>query len=120
MHPARERKEGKQVDEQFEQLGDTPAFHETGILPLLESEPGVTKPARISRRKQPVTTMTLTSRTCRWPFGDPAEPDFHYCGQLPQTSGPYCDTHEAMSRPSGQHKKQLRAPWPATPIGGEA
>jgi hypothetical protein len=27
---------------------------------------------------------------CRWPCGDPARPDFHFCGS-PVASGPYCD-----------------------------
>jgi GcrA cell cycle regulator len=44
-----------------------------------------------------VTTLTLSSRTCRWPIGDPTEADFHYCGQRPESSGPYCEAHERKS-----------------------
>jgi len=39
------------------------------------------------------TMVTLLPNDCRWPFGDPLEPDFHFCGQ-PKTEGnPYCDFH---------------------------
>jgi len=41
-----------------------------------------------------LATLALTSRTCRWPIGDPASPDFRYCGALPRRDGaPYCDLH---------------------------
>jgi GcrA cell cycle regulator len=44
-----------------------------------------------------VTTLTLNSRTCKWPIGDPTEQDFHYCGRRPQSGRPYCDAHELRS-----------------------
>src|SRR5207302_618126 len=61
------------------------------------------------KRRKLVTTLTLTSSTCRWPFGDPAKSDFHYCGQLPQTGRPYCDTHDRMSYQSASRKKPSAA-----------
>ena len=47
--------------------------------------------------KRKITTMALTSDTCKWPFGDPTAADFHYCGKLPQNGGPYCEKHTSMS-----------------------
>jgi hypothetical protein len=44
-----------------------------------------------------VTTATLTSRTCKWPMGDPVEPSFHYCGHPPQLGSPYCEVHDQKS-----------------------
>jgi GcrA cell cycle regulator len=41
-----------------------------------------------------VTTLTLNSRTCRWPVGDPTELGFHYCGHSPSSHRPYCDAHD--------------------------
>ena len=35
------------------------------------------KPAKISARRKKITTLHLTSYTCRWPIGDPVHPDFH-------------------------------------------
>ena len=94
------------MDEQLQPLTDTPVFHENLIA--LEVEPVATlpTPVRSSQRKPLITTMDLSATTCRWPFGDPAEPDFHYCGQLPQRNRPYCDTHEAVSSPSNQRKNR--------------
>ena len=44
-----------------------------------------------------VTTLTLNSRTCKWPIGDPTDQDFHYCGRRPESGRPYCDAHELRS-----------------------
>ena len=71
--------------------------------PLLGPEPVIEDASR--KRRKLVTTLTLTSRNCRWPFGDPAKSGFHYCGRLPQTGRPYCDTHDRMSYQSGSRKK---------------
>jgi hypothetical protein len=30
---------------------------------------------------------------CRWPFGDPKKPDFHYCHAPACTDRPYCPEH---------------------------
>ena len=52
-----------------------------------------------------ITTATLTSRTCKWPIGDPAELGFHYCGQPPQSGRNYCDAHERRSyQPSARRR----------------
>lgn len=67
------------------------------------------RPAAIAPRKLAngkfVTTETLTNRTCKWPFGDPAQPGFHYCGQAPRLGQPYCDVHDNMSYQSASRKK---------------
>jgi len=41
-----------------------------------------------------VTTATLTNRTCKWPIGDPGDPDFHYCGDQTVPASPYCERHD--------------------------
>src|SRR5438552_17091897 len=53
-------------------------------------EPAIETPGR--KRPKLVTTLTLTSDNCRWPFGDPTKSGFHYCGRLPQLVLPYCVT----------------------------
>lgn len=58
--------------------------------------PVIGAPAR-KRARKVVTTLNLTSRTCKWPIGDPTQTNFHYCGQLPQTGRPYCTAHDDMS-----------------------
>jgi GcrA cell cycle regulator len=39
------------------------------------------------------TLMQLTSRTCRWPIGDPRSADFCFCGATSVRGRPYCDFH---------------------------
>jgi GcrA cell cycle regulator len=36
---------------------------------------------------------TLTPSSCRWPIGDPQQPDFHFCGRTRHAHFPYCETH---------------------------
>lgn len=44
----------------------------------------------------PVTLLDLTDDTCRWPYGDPGTPDFHFCGGQ-SLDGPYCTRHARMA-----------------------
>ncbi|HEX5279305.1 MAG TPA: GcrA family cell cycle regulator [Micropepsaceae bacterium] len=94
------------MSEQSEALDDTPSDVNLIGPPMQEVPDDVKMKIRRRLPKQPITTIDLTSNTCRWPFGDPTEPDFHYCGQRPQPNTPYCGEHEAMSRPSGQHRNR--------------
>jgi hypothetical protein len=65
--------------------------------PQYPQRPGIERPARRLAGGKLVTTATLTSRTCKWPIGDPVEPGFHYCGHPPEAGRPYCDTHDVRS-----------------------
>lgn len=40
-----------------------------------------------------VTLETVSDRMCRWPHGDPAHADFHFCGRRPRPGAPYCEDH---------------------------
>jgi GcrA cell cycle regulator len=37
--------------------------------------------------------LELSRSTCRWPVGDPARPDFFFCGADPLEGKPYCGAH---------------------------
>jgi GcrA cell cycle regulator len=43
------------------------------------------------------TVVTLESRDCRWPIGDPREAGFHFCGATALAGRPYCDQHWRMA-----------------------
>lgn len=44
------------------------------------------------------TILTLTERTCKWPIGDPAAEDFHFCGRAKRPDdGPYCRQHARIA-----------------------
>ncbi|WP_240233595.1 GcrA family cell cycle regulator [Devosia lacusdianchii] len=48
--------------------------------------------------RQLIGLLDLTDRTCRWPFGDPGEPGFGFCGcRKSRHAGPYCPEHTAKS-----------------------
>src|SRR3972149_8399488 len=37
--------------------------------------------------------LTLKESMCRWPIGDPGEPEFHFCGRKTCAPLPYCEHH---------------------------
>jgi GcrA cell cycle regulator len=39
------------------------------------------------------TVLTISDRMCRWPIGDPAASEFHFCGHNPKSGSPYCEAH---------------------------
>jgi GcrA cell cycle regulator len=40
-----------------------------------------------------VTIMELRENMCRWPMGDPVNPDFRFCGLKTDAGVPYCAYH---------------------------
>jgi len=70
--------------------------------------PKASKPKQSETRKQLVgvparkgllpASAICTFTTCQWPIGDPAAPDFHFCGvPVRQRGKPYCDVHQARA-----------------------
>jgi len=41
--------------------------------------------------------IDLGPQMCRWPFGDPGDDDFHFCGRQVAPSKPYCAEHCAVA-----------------------
>ena len=37
--------------------------------------------------------VTHTFTSCQWPYGDPQEKEFHFCGEKPFENKPYCKEH---------------------------
>ena len=60
---------------------------------------------------QRCSLLELTDATCRWPIGDPAENEFHFCGRKPKTGAPYCEAHarKAYQPPQLRREKQRLA-----------
>ena len=48
-------------------------------------------------KSEGVTLVDLNMRTCRWPIGDPKDPDFHFCGKEAELGKPYCEEHLAQA-----------------------
>ncbi|MFN4057375.1 MAG: GcrA family cell cycle regulator [Roseinatronobacter sp.] len=98
-----------QVEEIAEDEEDEPAaYTPRAIIPASQPLPpqpstdeidpeALAKVHEIEKTSRRLTLMELTERTCKWPIGDPATPDFWFCG-LPTKSGkPYCDAHVAVA-----------------------
>jgi GcrA cell cycle regulator len=55
------------------------------------------------------TLLELKEDTCRWPIGDPAGPDFFFCGGKPVTGLPYCSYHCRIAyQPASERRRDKR------------
>lgn len=62
----------------------------------------------VEKTARKLTLMELTERTCKWPIGDPATPDFWFCG-LPTVAGkPYCEAHVSVAFQPMQARRDRR------------
>lgn len=55
------------------------------------------KVSEIEKKARKLTLMELTERTCKWPVGDPATPNFWFCGLPVQSGKPYCEAHVGVA-----------------------
>ncbi|MCM2561510.1 GcrA cell cycle regulator [Lutimaribacter sp. EGI FJ00015] len=55
------------------------------------------KVSEIEKKAKRLNLMELTERTCKWPVGDPATPDFWFCGLPVQQGKPYCEAHVGVA-----------------------
>jgi len=51
----------------------------------------------VEKAAKKLSLMELTERTCKWPIGDPATPDFWFCGLPVQPGKPYCEAHVGVA-----------------------
>lgn len=64
----------------------------------------------------PVTIMDLKESMCRWPMGDPATPEFRYCGGPSPMGVPYCSFHSRVAYQPVQDRRNRR-PMGPKPFG---
>jgi GcrA cell cycle regulator len=92
-----------------------PAFRK---LYLADSEPYVPPAEELvippNERKY---IQTLTESCCRWPIGDPQQPDFHFCGKSKIPGLPYCEVHarRAFQPPQARRRERDFVPMPTLP-----
>lgn len=82
-------------------------FAHTEIEPLIV-EPEFIAPAILSTGDM-ATVSTLKGNMCKWPIGDPAKDDFHFCGQSAPTGKPYCGYHAQMAFQPAQRRPERTA-----------
>jgi GcrA cell cycle regulator len=62
----------------------------------------------VEKTARKLKLMELTERTCKWPIGDPATPEFWFCG-LPVVAGkPYCEAHVSVAFQPMQARRDRR------------
>ena len=61
------------------------------LIPQSRRELFTKKTSQIKHKGVPLTELKATS--CRWPLGDPNDPDFSFCGEEAVPGKPYCATH---------------------------
>ena len=82
----------------------------TNAAPEVEDKPLITSP----EVSQPVvldtgdktTVATLSRNMCKWPIGDPAKDDFHFCGQPAEPGKPYCTYHAQVAFQPAQRRTE--------------
>jgi GcrA cell cycle regulator len=56
------------------------------------------------------TVATIQNNMCKWPIGDPASDDFHFCGQPTMSGKSYCAYHAKMAFQPPQRREPRREP----------
>ncbi len=73
-------------------------------------------PRKISKTPPPsdmdiegVSLAQLKDKMCRWPIGDPKEPDFRFCGCSSIAGLPYCGDHAKVAYQAATRNRILQA-----------
>ncbi|MBS1303986.1 GcrA family cell cycle regulator [Loktanella sp. SALINAS62] len=61
------------------------------------SPEALAKVNEVEKSARKIGLMDLTEKTCKWPVGDPATPDFWFCGLPSQAGKPYCEAHVGVA-----------------------
>jgi GcrA cell cycle regulator len=65
-----------------------------------------------TKRMRPLYISGATSpySTCQWPYGDPRQGEFHFCGDRTYAQYSYCQAHaEAAYRDAELERKMAKA-----------
>lgn len=62
------------------------------------------------------TVNTIKNNMCKWPIGDPAKDDFHFCGQPALVGKSYCSHHARMAFQPPQRRDRTEVRRPAAQI----
>lgn len=60
-----------------------------------------------------LTMSNLGAGECKWPIGDPAAEDFHFCGQATVGGKPYCAYHAQLAFQPSTSKRERKERRPA-------
>ena len=96
----------KRLKPQFKQQGN-PAVR---ALFIADAEPFVPQAEElVIPLKERKFITTLTESCCRWPIGDPLQPDFHFCGKKKVKGLSYCEVHARRAfQPPSTRRRTIR------------
>ena len=85
----------------------------TALAPMYEAdlEPEPELIENIIPIGQRRTLLELNEDTCRWPIGDPASPEFFFCGGKPLTGLPYCSYHSRVAYQPANERRRPKPPF---------
>jgi len=83
------------------------------VKPIIP-EPEFTAPLVLDTGDR-MTVSTIKNNMCKWPLGDPATDDFHFCGQPTLPGKSYCAYHAHMAFQPPQRRDARREPRRALP-----
>ena len=72
-------------------------------VPTRRPEPEEERPV------SPIRLMRADGPSCQWPFGDPQEEDFRFCGASALPGKPYCAEHHARAYTRGREEEASEA-----------
>jgi GcrA cell cycle regulator len=99
---------GRDLDHRVEEPVMT-GFAKKPAEPII-AEPEFVAPVILSSGDM-TTVATLKGNMCKWPIGDPAKDDFHFCGQSAPTGKPYCAYHAHLAfQPAQRRPDRPQAP----------
>ncbi|HEY5046632.1 MAG TPA: GcrA family cell cycle regulator [Rhizomicrobium sp.] len=76
------------------------ARHHAALPALVEEDPVILDDGNFA------TVLTINDRMCRWPIGDPADNEFHFCGHRPKGGSPYCEAHARKAYQPQQPRRE--------------
>jgi GcrA cell cycle regulator len=96
----------------------SPSRSERPRLPMVPKVPSIrshTPPAPVVEEDplqledgSHATVLTISDRMCRWPIGDPAASEFHFCGHSPKSGSPYCEAHARKAYQPQQARRDVK------------
>lgn len=94
--------------EQDEDVIEAPRREREPAMKAFLPEPEFSAPVILDTGDM-TTVATLKNNMCKWPIGDPARDDFHFCGQPSTQSGKsYCAYHAHLAFQPAQRKAEPR------------
>ena len=117
LTPSTGRAQAKAVPPSGEPIVDTPPSRAPGMTSI-EKAATIAMPPQPLADGEAATILTIRDNMCKWPIGDPADPNFAFCGRK-RNSGPYCAEHAKIAfQPSRKRERKSDAPDTARRVTG--